>query len=140
MLERNFAAVDAALAALHEVEVPAEAGERRHVRRAVPAERPTSSSASRPRCSPGAATCCRSARSRSTARSRPAPRSWEKRDIAEEIPVWDPAICIHCTKCALVCPHAAIRLKVYDPDALAGAPDGFKSKEWQSTRAARTAA
>ena len=38
---------------------------------------------------------------------------WEKRNIAAEIPVWDPAICIQCNKCALVCPHAAIRAKVY---------------------------
>ena len=40
---------------------------------------------------------------------------WEKRNIAAEIPVWDPALCIQCNKCALVCPHAAIRVKVYDP-------------------------
>ena len=39
---------------------------------------------------------------------------WEKRNIALEIPVWDPKICIQCNKCALVCPHAAIRAKVYD--------------------------
>ena len=47
---------------------------------------------------------------------------WEKRNIALEIPVWDPAICIQCNKCALVCPHAAIRAKVYDPAALARRP------------------
>ncbi len=41
---------------------------------------------------------------------------WEKRNIALEIPVWDPKICIQCNKCAMVCPHAAIRAKVYDPD------------------------
>ena len=41
---------------------------------------------------------------------------WEKRNIALEIPVWDAAICIQCNKCALVCPHAAIRAKVYDAD------------------------
>ena len=42
---------------------------------------------------------------------------WEKRNIALEIPVWDEAICIQCNKCALVCPHAAIRAKVYEPSA-----------------------
>ncbi|MGD8376358.1 MAG: pyruvate:ferredoxin (flavodoxin) oxidoreductase [Acidobacteriota bacterium] len=52
---------------------------------------------------------------------------WEKRNIAQEIPVWDPAICIQCNKCALVCPHAAIRAKVYEPAALAGAPETFQS-------------
>ena len=52
---------------------------------------------------------------------------WEKRNLALEIPVWDPAICIQCNQCALVCPHAAIRAKVYDAGALAGAPATFKS-------------
>ena len=57
---------------------------------------------------------------------------WEKRSIAHEIPIWDPTICIDCAKCALVCPHAAIRMKVFDPSALDGAPEGFKDKEWKS--------
>ncbi len=52
---------------------------------------------------------------------------WEKRNLALEIPVWDPAICIQCNQCALVCPHAAIRAKVYEPASLAGAPATFKS-------------
>jgi pyruvate-ferredoxin/flavodoxin oxidoreductase len=52
---------------------------------------------------------------------------WEKRNIAIEIPVWDPDICIQCAKCALACPHAAIRFKVYDPEILEGAPSSFKS-------------
>ena len=52
---------------------------------------------------------------------------WEKRNIALEIPVWDSKICIQCNQCALVCPHAAIRAKVYDESALAGAPPTFKS-------------
>jgi len=52
---------------------------------------------------------------------------WEKRNIALEIPVWDPNICIQCNKCALVCPHAVIRMKVYEPDLLADAPATFKS-------------
>ena len=51
---------------------------------------------------------------------------WEKRNIALEIPVWDEAICIQCNKCTLVCPHAAIRAKVYDDDVLAKAPEGWK--------------
>ena len=51
---------------------------------------------------------------------------WEKRNLALEIPVWDSKICIQCNQCALVCPHAAIRAKVYDESALAGAPQTFK--------------
>ena len=52
---------------------------------------------------------------------------WEKRNLALEIPVWDTSICIQCNQCALVCPHAAIRAKVYDADLLATAPSTFKS-------------
>jgi pyruvate-ferredoxin/flavodoxin oxidoreductase len=52
---------------------------------------------------------------------------WEKRNIALEIPVWDSKICIQCNQCALVCPHAAIRAKVYDASALSDAPPTFKS-------------
>ncbi|MBX7102646.1 MAG: pyruvate:ferredoxin (flavodoxin) oxidoreductase [Gemmataceae bacterium] len=55
----------------------------------------------------------------------------EKRSIAYEIPIWDPKICIDCALCSLVCPHAAIRMKPYVPGALAGAPEGFQSKEWR---------
>ena len=53
---------------------------------------------------------------------------YEKRNIADEIPIWDPAICIDCAKCALVCPHAAIRMKVYEPAALDGAPGRLQAQ------------
>jgi pyruvate-ferredoxin/flavodoxin oxidoreductase len=52
---------------------------------------------------------------------------WEKRSIAVEIPIWDPDICIDCGRCALVCPHAAIRFKAFEPDV--PVPDGFLWKE-----------
>ncbi len=54
---------------------------------------------------------------------------WEKRNIAQEIPVWDEALCIQCGKCVLACPHAVIRAKIYDSSALAGAPGAFKSSK-----------
>ncbi len=57
---------------------------------------------------------------------------YEKRAIALEIPVWDPDICIDCGKCAIVCPHATIRMKVFAPEALDGAPPEFLSKEFRS--------
>ncbi|MFH1263909.1 MAG: pyruvate:ferredoxin (flavodoxin) oxidoreductase [Pseudomonadota bacterium] len=56
---------------------------------------------------------------------------WEKRNIASEIPVWDAAICIQCNKCSFVCPHAAIRPKVYAPDHLKNAPATFKSTDFR---------
>jgi len=54
---------------------------------------------------------------------------WEKRNIAAEIPVWDTQVCIQCGKCAMVCPHSVIRIKVYDERHLASAPATFKSCE-----------
>ncbi len=51
---------------------------------------------------------------------------WEKRNLAEQVPVWDPAICSQCGKCYFVCPHAAIRVKVYDREFLDDAPSFFK--------------
>jgi len=56
---------------------------------------------------------------------------WEKRNLALEIPVWDPRICIQCNQCALVCPHAAIRAKVYDEGALAARPSTFKATDYR---------
>ncbi|MBW2256324.1 MAG: pyruvate:ferredoxin (flavodoxin) oxidoreductase, partial [Deltaproteobacteria bacterium] len=57
---------------------------------------------------------------------------WEKRTIAEQIPQWDPGLCIQCNKCAIVCPHAAIRVKVSAPGALESAPDGFQHTGYRS--------
>ena len=51
---------------------------------------------------------------------------WEKRNLALEIPAWDPSICIQCGKCAIVCPHASIRIKAYDEKLTASAPPAFK--------------
>jgi len=50
---------------------------------------------------------------------------WEKRNIALEVPVWDPDVCIQCGKCVYVCPHAVIRSKLVEPELLADAPEGF---------------
>jgi pyruvate-ferredoxin/flavodoxin oxidoreductase len=57
---------------------------------------------------------------------------WEKRSIALEIPIWEPSLCIQCNKCALICPHAAIRPKYYEPAAAQGTPAGWKSMEFKS--------
>jgi pyruvate-ferredoxin/flavodoxin oxidoreductase len=65
--------------------------------------------------------------------------AWEKRNIAWEIPVWDPNACIQCNKCALFCPHAAIRVKAYEPAVLEDALPSFKSidakeKDWKGLK------
>ncbi len=56
---------------------------------------------------------------------------WEKRNIAPDIPVWDEALCIQCNKCTMVCPHAAIRAKVYGPDHLEGRPETFRAVDFR---------
>ena len=55
---------------------------------------------------------------------------WEKRNLAQETPIWIPELCIQCNKCALVCPHAAIRVKAYAPAALDDAPETFLSMDY----------
>jgi pyruvate-ferredoxin/flavodoxin oxidoreductase len=57
---------------------------------------------------------------------------WEKRSIALEIPTWEPSICIQCNKCALICPHAAIRPKYFAADLLGKAPAGFVATDYKS--------
>lgn len=54
---------------------------------------------------------------------------WEKRGLAQEIPVWDTDLCIQCGKCVLVCPHAVIRTKIYDSKYIENAPETFKSAD-----------
>ena len=56
---------------------------------------------------------------------------WEKRNIALDVPVWDPEICIQCGKCAIICPHATIRIKAFDKNLLKDAPPTFK---WADAR------
>ena len=57
---------------------------------------------------------------------------WEKRNIALEIPAWEEDICIQCNKCVIICPHASIRVKVFDPVGLTDAPPTFKAVDFKS--------
>jgi pyruvate-ferredoxin/flavodoxin oxidoreductase len=132
VLERNYAAVDLALSEMHEVKVPGVTAGDRHMRLVVPAAAPdfvqrltAQMMAGNGDLLPVSAMPIDGMFPVGTAR-------WERRDIAEELPLWDPSICIDCAKCALVCPHAAIRMKVFSPEELANAPQGFQYKEWKS--------
>ena len=58
---------------------------------------------------------------------------WEKRNIAQEIPIWDAEICLQDNKCVMVCPHAAIRGKVFDKSELASAPADFRALKYKGT-------
>ena len=126
LVEMNFKAVDSALAHLHEVAVP---------------DRITASWTRPPVVSDEAPDFVQKVTATIMARQGdrlpvsafppdgtwPAGTTrWEKRSIAQEIPIWDPDLCIQCNKCALVCPHAAIRVKTYDEAELAEAPEGWQ--------------
>jgi len=131
VIDKNFAAVDSSLAALAEVTVPAEVTSTMELIPPVPANAPdfvqrvTGMIAARKGdLLPVSALPVDGTFPTGTTQ-------YEKRSIALEVPVWDPEICIDCARCALVCPHAAIRLKVYDPSELEGAPDTFQSKPWK---------
>jgi pyruvate-ferredoxin/flavodoxin oxidoreductase len=63
---------------------------------------------------------------------------WERRSLALDIPVWDPAICIQCNKCAVICPHAAIRTTTMDAAQLQAAPDGFVTVEYKAAGSPQT--
>jgi len=123
----NIKAVDNTLANLHEVQIPPTNNGAGDLLAPVPAEAPPfvrdvlgEIIAGRGDLLPVSKLPCDGTFPTGTTR-------WEKRNIALEIPVWDPGTCIQCGKCAMVCPHAAIRAKVYEPAALAGAPATFKS-------------
>jgi pyruvate-ferredoxin/flavodoxin oxidoreductase len=127
VVERNHAAVDRALAHLFQVQVPATATSPPSPNGIVPAEAPVF-------VHRVTALMLRGEGDRLPVSAIPADGTWpvgttrwEKRNIAQEIPVWDESICIQCGKCVLVCPHAVIRGKVCDPAALASAPAGFLS-------------
>ena len=134
VVRRNCEVVDQALAQLHEITVPASATSQR-ARPPLVSATGAGFRSEGDRGHPGRqrATCCRSARSPIDGTWPMATAKWEKRNIALEIPVWDSKICIQCNQCALVCPHAAIRAKVYDESELAGAPPTFKSTLFRST-------
>ena len=127
VVQRNFTAVDAALEHLHEVTVPAAVTSRLELRPAVPADAPEFVQRVTALMIAGLGDSLPVSALPVDGTYPTATTQWEKRNIALEIPEWDPAVCIQCSKCVLVCPHAVIREKVYDPVHLEGAPDGFRS-------------
>jgi pyruvate-ferredoxin/flavodoxin oxidoreductase len=127
VVRQNFAAVDAALAHLHEIAVPDTSTGSIELASKVPAGAPdfvrhvtAEIIAGRGDLLPVSAFPEDGTYPVGTTR-------WEKRNIAQDVPVWEPDLCIECGKCMMVCPHATIRAKVCSPSDLADAPPGFKS-------------
>jgi pyruvate-ferredoxin/flavodoxin oxidoreductase len=127
VVQRNYAAVDAALAQLHEVQVPTAVTSTLELRLPVPERAPDFVQRVTARMIAGDGDNLPVSALPVDGTFPTGTTQWEKRNIALEIPAWDPAVCIQCSKCVLVCPHAVIREKVYDPKHLTGAPDGFRS-------------
>jgi pyruvate-ferredoxin/flavodoxin oxidoreductase len=126
VVARNFEAVDRALENLHRVEPPKEVTSVRRRRPMVPPQAPDF-------VQRVTATMLEGKGDQLPVSVFPVDGSWpvgtskwEKRNIAQQIPVWDPDLCIQCNKCAMVCPHAAIRAKLFDSSHSAGAPSSFK--------------
>ncbi|HLO75704.1 MAG TPA: pyruvate:ferredoxin (flavodoxin) oxidoreductase, partial [Magnetospirillum sp.] len=126
LVAKNFAAVDQALEHLERVTVPATVTATRTRPALVPAEAPdfvqrvtAMMLANKGDLLPVSAFPPDGTWPTGTA-------SFERRNIAAEIPVWDTGVCIQCNKCTLVCPHAAIRAKVADPANMDKAPASLK--------------
>jgi pyruvate-ferredoxin/flavodoxin oxidoreductase len=139
VVEKNFAAVDHALAHLHPVALQNQATSGFDILPSVPQSAPTfvrdvlgTIIAGRGDELPISTLPVDGTFPTGTAK-------WEKRNIAQQVPVWDEGLCIQCGKCVLVCPHAVIRAKVYDSSLLSSAPLAFKSakprwREFESLR------
>jgi pyruvate-ferredoxin/flavodoxin oxidoreductase len=128
VVRKNCDAVDSALAALHEVALPARVTSVAAVRPAVPAAAPPFVQAVTARMIAGEGDLLPVGALPPDGTYPTATAQWEKRNIALQIPSWDEALCIQCGKCVLVCPHSVIRAKVYESGLLEGAPPGFKSE------------
>jgi pyruvate-ferredoxin/flavodoxin oxidoreductase len=127
VVQQNFAAVDASLAQLHEVKVPDHVTAKFDILPSIPKQAPVfvrdvlgAMAAGHGDLLPVSALPPGGTFPTGTAK-------WEKRNIAQFIPVWDKDLCIQCGKCVMVCPHAVIRAKVYDSSLLPNAPATFKS-------------
>src|SRR6266567_4276126 len=126
VVEKNFAAVDAALAHLEKVELPGIASSEFDITCVISSKAPQfvhdvlgQIAAGHGDQLPVSAIPAGGAFPTGTAQ-------WEKRNIAQFIPVWEKDLCIQCGKCVMVCPHAVIRAKVYSPDLASDAPATFQ--------------
>jgi len=134
VVKRNFAAVDSTLEHLHEVKVPAKATATRRRPPTVSEEAPDFVKKVEAVMLAGKGDLLPVSAFPVDGTWPVGTTQWEKRNIALEIPEWDESICIQCNQCALVCPHAAIRAKVYEPEHLAKAPKAFKSVDFKDLK------
>lgn len=134
IVNTNFAAVDNALSNLHEVKVPNKADSKLAKHLSVPVEAPefVQKVTAKIIAEQGDDLPVSAFSPDGTFPS--GTTQWEKRNIAQEIPAWDPDTCIQCGKCVMICPHAVIRAKVYDPKLLSSVPENFKFIEAKNSQ------
>jgi pyruvate-ferredoxin/flavodoxin oxidoreductase len=127
VVEQNFAAVDGALARLHAVTIPVAATSRIERPSIVPASAPdfVRNVTAMIMADLGDEIPVSAMPVDGTFPSGTA--AWEKRNVADEVPVWRPELCVQCGQCSFVCPHSVIRAKYFDVAQLEGAPESFKS-------------
>lgn len=129
VVQRNFAAVDAALSHLYEVPLPTEISSIWELPPTVPANAPTFVQQVTAPMLAGLGDLLPVSALPIDGTYPSGTTQWEKRNLSLEVPVWDSTLCIQCGKCVMVCPHAVIRAKVVEPAALTDAPDGFISAD-----------
>jgi pyruvate-ferredoxin/flavodoxin oxidoreductase len=131
IVDKNHAAVDAALAHMHQVIVPArlEGDVEGQLPAAVSSEAPEFVRSVTAEIIAGRGDLVPVSKMPADGTWPTGTTKWEKRDIALSIPDWEPDLCIECGKCALVCPHGVIRAKTYAASELDNAPAGFKSAD-----------
>ena len=127
VVKKNYAAVEQTLANLFEVKIPADASSGIQRPPAVPPEAPEFVQKFTARIIAGGGDELPVSAFPVDGTFPTGTAQWEKRNIALEIPSWDPDVCIQCGKCSISCPHAAIRIKAYDAKLLENAPATFKS-------------
>ncbi len=129
VVKKNFIAVDNTLENLHEIPVPAQPTSAVDVPPIVPDEAPAFVKEVSAVIMQRKGDTLPVSKIPADGTWPSATTQWEKRNIALQIPVWEPDLCIQCGKCAMACPHAVIRMKVYDPVLLEKAPAGFRATE-----------
>ncbi len=132
VVDRNFAAIDHAIDRLEQVVVPDQATSTRTMATTVPADAPAFVQRVTALLMAGDGDLLPVSALPVDGTFPSGTSQYEKRAIAKEIPIWDPDICIDCGKCAIVCPHATIRMKVFTAETVANAPDDFLHKVFRS--------
>ena len=127
VVRKNFAAVDAAVSHLHKVETPDSVSGVIEMQPPVPAAAPDFVQNVTAKMIAGFGDDLPVSALPVDGTYPTATTQWEKRNIALEVPVWDPDVCIQCGKCVLVCPHAVIRSKIVPDAALSNKPEGFET-------------